>query len=787
MNTKPITVLFSHNHYEQLVPPSPDAEDAAFSTLYHMLADELAYSLKPTSEASLSSELLLDVTILVIGAPRNQKEQKPFQPDEVQAIKSFLHGGGAVLLLANAETLYYPPDGFNDVAALADMKVQEFHNYPITYLHVFYPHAVTANVRKVKVGRIAALEVGAQARCLAQTKATQQPVLACAQVGRGRMIGLGDTGLFEDDALAKENNAALTRNIFRWLARQNPVDIAEFTMPAIVKWGQVTGVKLNLRNPDQQARPSVRVELQSNQSAAIPDRELTANYIPPEETISMEWAVKPKKLGAQGMRLTVTLEGTELWHFDHLWPDLQCHAPGYFTLEVKNSQGELQTHFNTGDEFTVEGAFHWDTDVEAQEYKLELEVDDGLFVRSREESYGNEKHWHLKAVEPGDHKLTLTLAESAQTFPAVVSVRRSPEAWLTEIYAAYVYPLEAEIAARLRQIDPRLSAPEIMEQGFHILPPDEYIEAVYTGEILTWIKGVLESARREQWHNVPLLNLILNNIAPTYLPDKQGAFIPYAPTLASHLTQLHPQAAKGLRYNFLCAEESEDIEIKQNVATYLLHEKYGHGFFYTHTRLGQQLTLLKCHKILDSANPASSKANAVAKLLEDSSLIANEGFAAWLELIGLPLLDRDARQAVDLRRVLLIENTSDMYSDFFREFPPKYDSRYREGIEYLEYISRTFNTRCAIRLFVLATNIEFSIYKDDITGNLRFDENYVYQQLFDPEQRLRWHSSVRLDTITNWLYRNGKTAKSAMQQNSCPEKCSQILCPLEALVTSELQ
>ncbi|MBN1936094.1 MAG: hypothetical protein JW934_15605 [Anaerolineae bacterium] len=783
MNSAPIQILFSQAHNEQLIVPTAQ-EETNFSALRRMLGDELKYAVTSTT-GTLTREQLSGVQVLVIGAPKTRDK---LPSEEIQAVEEFLQAGSALLLLANAETMYYPPDGLNDLAALANVQFQEFHNYPITYLQVFYPHYVTAGVQRVKVGQIAALTVGENARCLARTKATELPVLACNRVGQGRMIVLGDTGLFADDVLAENDNAQLTRNIFRWLAAENALDIADLAMPDTAKWGQAATVMLTLHpcggvQPSAvQARPKVRCRLESDADAQISDPARTRTLAPGKPSI-FKWQVQPRMLGPQQLRLSIQVVGTfEKLYFDQLWPDLRCTAPGYFTLEVKNQDGGLQTQFQTGDEFTVEGAFHWDTGVEAQPCSLRLETSDGVFEHGHEAAYGLERWcWYLKAIEPGDHVLTLTLVESGQTFPAVVSVRRSPEEWLTEIYAAHVYPLDAEIAARLQQLDARFGEPALTHTSFNILSPDAFIKQVFHSQEALWLSGVLAAAQREQWHNTDLLNLLLANVAPTYLPGR-GAFIPYAPDLASHLARLHPKARKSLEYNLLCTEESEDMAIKQNVAAYLLHEKYGHGFFYTQTRLGQQLTLLKSHP---KSNPE------VVQLLEDSGLIVNEGFAAWLELTALPMLGRDVRLAADLRRIVLIEQATGLYarernSEFFREFSSRYDSRYREGYEYLEYIGRVFHIRCAVRLFLRATDIDLNI-SEDASGQLRFDATQIRQQLLDPAQCRRWHSRARLEAIADWLYDHEDEARSAMRSNQCLIKCPQGPCPLVDLVVSELQ
>ena len=88
--------------------------------------------------------------------------------------------------------------------------------------------------------------------------------------------------------------------------------------------------------------------------------------------------------------------------------------------------------------------------------------------------------------------------------------------------------------------------------------------------------------------------------------------------------------------------------MRQNLAAYLLHEKYGHGYFYTHTELGRQLGILYRHgfirKVDSDRLPAPypqsvylEYAEAV-EALSHSAIIVNEGLAAWIELSTLQKL-----------------------------------------------------------------------------------------------------------------------------------------------------
>ncbi|MGB0384398.1 MAG: DUF4350 domain-containing protein [Ardenticatenaceae bacterium] len=791
-NNEEIKLLFSQSHNEQL-RIAEDAEDEAQFLLLRELLEGLEYVTNSTTEGeALTSNQLAGYQILVMGAPKHNRDnpkRTELTSAEIEAVKQFVADGGGLLLISNAETMIDPPPSLNKLTAIANLKFNEYHNYPPTFLQVFLPHYITANVRRVRVGKIASLTVGDGASKLAFTKATREPVMACANVGRGRVVAIGDVDWLTDDLLNDdESNKKLVTNIFHWLAARNVVEIEEVVIPETVKLGQSATVVLQLRNSDAKARPQVESVLESDADALISEPARKSRSIPPDTTTRMQWTVRPQILGEQRLRLAVHIDGHTPLYFDNL-PEIRCLAPGYFTLEIKDKAGNLETTFDTRDYFTVEGAFHWAAELEELPYRLELQLNDGVVERGHEQGNGVAR-WHLQATAPGSHKVVLNLAETGQSLPALITIRSSTQDRLAEIQAAYVYPLEAEIAERLRQVDESLSNIQIQRQPFKILRPEDFVQTVYKTEAGSWLQGVLIAAHREQWYNLDLLDVVLTYIAPTYLPNR-GSFIPYDPGLASRLLELHPGQKRYLEYNLLCSEESEEIQVKQNIAAYLLHEKFGHGFFYMQTRLGQQLAILQRYGFPHNPEQKYEHYQKVAQLIEDSAIIVNEGFATWMELTFLAQLDREVRPAVGSRRIFLIQEATGLYkrertSDFFQTFSPRFDSRYREGFEYLDFISRTFNLRCAIRVFLIATNIDLGISKN-VQGELQFsfEPNEMENDLLRAK-RPDWQSHLRLFMIAELLRKYHQEAKTLIRKQFCPLDCQKKNCPLEAFITEKL-
>jgi hypothetical protein len=539
---------------------------------------------------------------------------------------------------------------------------------------------------------------------------------------------------------------------------------------------------LTLYNGQEEARPQVECVLESDADALISEPASKKRSIPPGKATQMQWTVKPQVLGDQKLRLTIHVDGQPSLYFDRLLPELNCEAPGYLTVHMQKAS-EQRAAFQTGDYFDVEGCLHWPAGLEPPLYQLELEPGEGLIKRAYQPGEGVSR-WSLQAIAPGTHTLTLKVKETGQSLSAMVNVLSSIQDQLAELQAAYISPLDAEIAERLRVVDPRLSDDTVRRQPFHVLPLEDYIREVYDPQAANWLREVLDAARREQSYNLELLNNVIVYFAPAYLPGK-GSFVPYDPSLASHLTRLHPTAKWRLEHNLLRSEESEDINVKQNSAACLLHEKYGHGFFYAHTRLGQQLAILQHHGFPDRPDAYKEYAD-TARVIKDSALIVNEGFAAWLELTFLSKLDREVRQAVYPRRISLLQEATDLYerqwgSCFFQAFPPRFDSPYREGFEYFDFIGRYFDLACVIRVFLMATNTELGI-SEDAEGHIQFDlESTRLEHGLLTTEGDRMCSYLRLRNICELIYEHREEIRMHVRECHCPPESGDD-CPLEILV-----
>ncbi|MBD3343363.1 MAG: hypothetical protein GF353_29975, partial [Candidatus Lokiarchaeota archaeon] len=749
-------ILFSEAHEEKFIARS---DEEPFSELYNLL-DQSGFKIIFTKKP-LSKEILENIQIVVIGCPSVDLDAE-IENNEIEIIKEYISKGGSLLLVSDGETMINPPAFIGKLANIANAEFEEYLNYPPTYLQIFAPHYITSNIRRIQIGKLASLKLVKNIRALALTRATRQIIVACANIEQSKIVTIGDSACFSNDLIELEDNKLFTLNVFNWLAKRNPIEIEDVNIPKEVKWGQKVPVAIQLSNNSNDDRIEIECTMESDADAIFDEPTKKRRTIPANESTKMQWYLKPQILGLQKLRLKLDIAAHEPYYFDQL-PEMNCLAPGYFRLEMKDKDGNQKTCFKTGEHFSIHCTFQWMGEIEHNDIQLDLKIDYGLINRGYEKGIGIDK-WTLQAISEGTHKIELILKETGQSLPALINVRSSDDDRITEIYTAYIYPLEAEISERLKQVDDRLSNQTIKIQPFKVIAPKKFIEEVYKGFAKSWLLNVIKAAEREQWYNVDLLELFLKFIAPTYLPN-HGTFIPFDPILASHLSTLHPTEKRNLEYNLLCSNDSEKINLKQNIAAFLLHEKYGHGFFYNQTVLGKQIAILQKHGYPDgSYDEGALDSNKIAKIIHESSIIVNEGFAAWMELTFLNKLDSEIRQSVNSRESLLLHESTGMYelekeSEYFKKYPSRFNSRYREGYECLKEINDVLHERCVVRAFIIATDINYGIMENS-EGKLGIQKSFQdIKSLVLDDNNDAWCSQKRLYKIATLVHDNEKEIK----------------------------
>ena len=191
--------------------------------------------------------------------------------------------------------------------------------------------------------------------------------------------------------------------------------------------------------------------------------------------------------------------------------------------------------------------------------------------------------------------------------------------------------------------------------------------------------------------------------------------------------------------------------------------------FYSHTALGHQLGILYRHGFVRKidverlATPYPVEQYAEYSVLIDalshSSIIVNEGFAAWIELNTLQHMEADINRAVYRRRIFLIERATRLrrlaeQSKYFQTFVPLFDLPYQEGYEKLDAVQRWFGPdygpKCALHVAVKAAAVDLGIEELGATVHFALPASVMMDALLDPQQADHARADQRLRLISPW-------------------------------------
>jgi len=284
---------------------------------------------------------------------------------------------------------------------------------------------------------------------------------------------------------------------------------------------------------------------------------------------------------------------------------------------------------------------------------------------------------------------------------------------------------------------------------------------------------------------------------------RAGAFVPFAPDLVSRLIKTGTARRKELLINFLKGNQVTDVEMHRKIAAYLSHEKYGHGFFYTCTELGQQLAVLDRYGFLDKyAEHILGKPypkvlyddyREPIKVLQHSALVANEGFSAWLELNILRRLSPDVHAIIPEREEFMRKATTlrdvARNSRYFKEFPPPHDSPYEEARQLLESVqqlySEEYGFKCAVQAFLVATAIPLGISNGREAPHFALAAEVLEKTLLDKEGGDA-RSDLRLWRISRVLEDTKGGVCSVQERLQCHQACLHPECPVRAQIEEKL-
>jgi hypothetical protein len=806
------SVLFDEAHGELLrsdAEPEKDKETDTRTLLDNELS-ALGMTIFVQREA-WSEDSLSACQVLAIIAPTT-----PFSLQEIEAIEKFVRDGGGLLLMANAEALWrQPDDSFHLLAERFGLRFEHYYNFPPEEIRDFRPCFITSGVGQISSWEVSLLTIlrrgaDAEPRPLAFIPETGDLFAAYVEAGRGRVVAIGDFVFLGDKKFSELDNRTFARNLFRWLAFENRLDCSDAQVPAKIPLGQRETVSVMISNPHSERIERVRCLLESDVGTVIEQPLVQIRSIPPRGRIWVGWTVTPQRLGRQGLRLTVDWPEarrgkTPPLFFDRLG-EFVCQAPAGLHVRALDESGEPRTEFHVRQIFVVEGQVKWESEARPIPLNTTLDYSRRGLRLVRHERLDDRDRWHLEAATPGEHRLHFRIAESDQSVPLVIKVKESPQQQIERIQADVVAPLDSEclrLTTRIRR-EFETAAPI----SFRLMRPEEYVELVYSGEVARRLRMALAAARRETEQNLPLLKAILANIAPLYSP-LYGCCIPFDPELGRRWVDLHPLYEENIAQNLLyIAGYNGEVDLSmltQNIAAYLLHEKYGHGFFYTQTRLGRQLDILYRHGFLRKVDAARLARpypyqqylayKRAIEALSDSTIILNEGFAAWVELTVLPQMRPEIASAAYRRRNFLLDKDSRLdtiakHSEYFQRFPNFRPSRYQEGYDYLNFIvdryfGEPWGPKCAVQVVLIAADVHLGIAEMGDVVQFGLTPEEMEDALLTAE-RDDARADMRLRHIHSVLQQYQEWVRAEQQRLHCYRDCLHPDCPINNIIAEKL-
>ncbi|UJA19029.1 hypothetical protein HJD18_01625 [Thermoleophilia bacterium SCSIO 60948] len=244
------TVLFDESHSEawtvrrdvaeRMQPSHPG--DSSLSLAANALADR-DFEVAVHAEGALDESALERAAVLVIAHPSEPQWEATtgvgspvFNPEELDAIESFVRAGGGLVVLGETEQAKYGSN-LNDLLGrfgitLANATVQDYehHHHAPSWVLADLPAAapsagsdLLARVDGACFYRAGALELRNGATAIARAHRTAShpgaPLLAVAEHGAGRVVACADSDLFGDDCIDELGHRELWQNIVYWAAR----------------------------------------------------------------------------------------------------------------------------------------------------------------------------------------------------------------------------------------------------------------------------------------------------------------------------------------------------------------------------------------------------------------------------------------------------------------------------------------------------------------------------------------------------------------------------------------
>ena len=711
--------------------------------LFEALEKEFRLQCKTSDSDLLGGDLdPSSVDVLVLGAPKSL-----FTQDEIDGIVEFVNKGGGLLVANSYNSLFeqerqvYEQEqdlleseekfSTNKLMEQFGLRFKRLLSYPPDDISRFEPHYISADVNKVFLRDPAYIEVLpempkeelGQPQVIARLPETHEVFAAGVDVGHGRVVAIADYAMFEDDYLDYGNHRRLVLNIFRWLMAKNTIDCVDTSIAPDVVKGETSTFSITLKNCQKDRLEYVSCLLEASSGVGIEAPTQEVRSIGPFNQTQLQWKVTPHQLGVHQLRLTIEVSDRETLFFD-VAAEFECLLDGEIELVVVDADGIIKDGVEVGQPFEVRAVLRRTIAVQDSEVQVRLRSDSNkIHLESMEAGLGN--RWRVSASDAGIVPITVQVGKSDRKLqPYLLQVTASLQNQIDKLEQETLQPLLAQLQYQVSLISERFNSEEIRKIPCKINTPEDQLRFLNSPAAVEQKLEALKVARLEQRANLPLVEYLMNHLAPTFSPT-HGCCIPYDANLAKALSDRNPRLAESISQNLLISAGDEG-RLSQNLAALVLHEKYGHGFFFNHTKLGQQLAILYRHGMTRNANVKNLKAPYPRSLylkyreplraLWDSSVIVNEGFAAWLEVTVLSQMGGVMAESAHRRRTFLFDDNGitarAKKSKYFEIFPPFRSSRYREGYESLYRIQTalgTDGTSYAMAAFLKATDIDLGI------------------------------------------------------------------------------
>ena len=743
-------------------------------------------------------------TVLVLAAPTLD-----LTASEIESALTFIRSGGGLLLAYNNKSLQtLQTDCLEILGERLGFKPKMYRQVPPQKVKPAYVHYTIAGISEFAVGQPAAFEVLDDELIPVIDLDETDKIVGCAQVGRGRVLISADISWLADRSWGWADNAQFARNVIRWLTFTNSVDCRVIQAPREAVLGKPIVFSLILSNPHNTSLGRMRCELESNCGADITPSVEIVRFLPAGGQTWVQWSVLPNALGKHELRLRVILRHKSQ-RYTLMFPraaSFNVLANADLNLRFDQEPARDVTSVMVNQPFVAVGQANWQSGETRAPVTLELRFPRTAFHLEKEEPQDDTlQRWHLVGRKVGDYTLTLRLSQTGQKVQRRIQVLGGLRQYLHR--ACELVPrVEAEIRPVLRRIREEFLSSEVANIAFNVLTPQEYVKLVFSPVIAEQLLEAIEVARQERQPNIDLMLLLARNIVPMFSP-RTGACVPFDPGLAKRMGNWDVRYRDDLEANFLALDFADEVTLTQNLAAYLLHEKYGHGFFYTHTRVGQQLAILSRHRFLNGLEvlylprpyPAEQQKHYATAIeaLNDSVMLVDEGFAAWVELTVLRKIPGILGQSHFRRRTILLEKASQLREakkrEYLRAFPPadeRTESPYREVYRRLEALAERmgpdYGEKCAVQAVVRAADINLGITESNGTVLFGLTPRQMEDALLNPEEGDDARCDRRFRRIFRVLIEELQDLQDEQHRLECYRTCWQPECPVDRLIRRKL-